>query len=81
MKKSEIKEKIHPLGEGKSGKIVFYHDGEEHSFSTTINSLTGDRLSWFDNDPPSINDSMRWIKSVFVDVRKKAEVSLVVGDF
>ena len=29
-------------------------------------------MTAFDNDPPSIDDSMPWIKSVFKDIHKKA---------
>jgi len=78
--------KIHSLarpGE-KSGKITFIHfrDKKEHSFSTCVNDLTGSRLSWFDNDPPTIDDPMPWIKSVFKDIRAKADkVIAEIGDF
>ena len=67
----------------KSGKIVFiHHDGKKHSFSTAVNDMSGSRLSWFDSDPPSIDDDMSWIKSVFRDIRKKSNgVVSCVGDF
>jgi len=66
----------------KSGKIKFVHsDGSIRAFSTCVNSLSGSRLSYFDNDPPSIDDPMPWIKSVFRDIRKKAKVLDVIGDF
>jgi hypothetical protein len=76
---------IHPLarrGE-KSGKIVFIDqaDGKDHSFTSVINDMTGSRLSYFDNNPPSIDDSLTWVRSVFADIRKKARVKLDVGDF
>jgi len=40
----------------KSGQIKFicYTDGKEKTFSTCINSLSGDRMSWFNDDPPSV---------------------------
>jgi hypothetical protein len=77
---------IHPLarpGE-KSGKIRFIHadDGLEHSFSTCVNDMTGDRMSSFDECPPHINDSLSWVRSVFRDIRKRStKVLEVIGDF
>lgn len=66
----------------KSGKIRFIHkDGKEHCFYTCINDMSGNRMSAFDRDPPSINDEIAWIKSVFRDIRKKAKVIEVIGDF
>ena len=67
-----------------SGKIRFIHfrDGEEHTFYSCVNDLTGSRMSAFDNDPPSIDDSLSWVRSVFRDIRKKAtKVIECVGDF
>ena len=67
-----------------AGKIRFIHfrDGKEHTFYSCINDLSGSRLSAFDNDAPSINDSISWIKSVFKGIREKAtKVLEVVGDF
>lgn len=76
--------KIHPLARPgvKSGKIRFIHsDGKEHYFYSVVNDLSGSRLSAFDGDAPSIDDSMSWIKSVFKDIREKAKVIEVIGDF
>jgi hypothetical protein len=83
MKKSNEKSnEVHPLGSGRSGAIEFIHsDGSKHRFYSTINRLTGDRLSAFDNEAPTVNDSIRWVKSVFRDVRAKAAVTSVVGTF
>lgn len=65
-----------------SGQIQFIHtDGKEHTFCSVINRLTGDRLSYFDNDPPTVNDSLKWVKSIFKNIRKKARVIKVIGDF
>jgi len=77
---------IHELARpgAKSGKITFvcFRDGRTRTFQTSVNDMTGDRLSWFDGQPPSINDSLSWIKSVFKDVRKKAtKVIDCIGDF
>lgn len=67
----------------KSGKIRFIHfrDGKEHAFYTCVNDLSGSRMSWFDNNPPDIDESLSYIRSVFKDIRKKAEVIEVIGDF
>lgn len=75
---------IHHLAqEGeKSGKIRFIHnDGKEHCFYSVVNRLTGSRLSAFDSDPPTIDDPLAYVKSVFRDIRAKAEVLEVIGDF
>lgn len=68
---------INPLADKTQpwGIITFIRsDNKEHTFYTCINSLSGSRLSAFDNDSPSINESMKYIKSVFKDIRKKAKV-------
>lgn len=74
---------IHELAEprAKSGKIRFIHNGKEHTFYTCVNSMTKDRMSYFDNNPPTINNSLSWIKSVFNDIRAKSHVVECVGDF
>ena len=77
---------IHTLAKPrvKSGQIKFicYRDGKEKTFSTCINSLSGDRMSWFNDDPPSVDNGARWAKSVFSDIRVKAtKVIDVIGDF
>lgn len=55
------------------GVIHFIHKGEPHEFYTMVNGLTGNRLTAFDCDPPSIDDPIKWIKSVFRDIRNKSE--------
>ena len=66
-----------------SGKIRFIHfrDGKEHYFYSVINSLSGSRLSAFDDNAPTIDDSLKWVRSVFRDIKQKAEVIEVIGDF
>lgn len=66
-----------------SGVIHFIHfrDGKEHTFRTCVNDISGSRLSWFDSNPPTIDDSVAWIKSVFRDIRSKATVVSCEGDF
>lgn len=83
--KTDVK-KIHPLAQVgcRSGKIRFIHfrDGTTHTFYTCVNRLTGARMSWFDNDPPAVDESMTYIKSVFTDIRRKATKVLEdYGDF
>lgn len=77
-------EKIHPLADknAKGGKIKFIHpDGKEHFFISVVNRMSGDRLTYFDGEPPSINDDMKYVQSVFRGIRKKAKVLEVIGDF
>ena len=76
---------IHRLARpgAKSGKITFIHkDDKQHTYYSCVNDLTGDRLSAFDNDAPTINNSLREVRSVFNDIRKKSKgVIEVIGDF
>ena len=75
---------IHPLADlsQKAGKICFIHsDGKEHFFYSCVNELTGCRMSAFDNEAPTVDDTISWVKSVFRDIRKKAKVISVEGDF
>lgn len=68
----------------KSGKVTFVHfqDGTTHTFYTCVNDLSGSRMSWFDNDPPDVDESMEYIRSVFRGIFKKAtKIIEVVGDF
>lgn len=78
--------KVHRLARPgqKSGYIKFIHfrDGTTHTFYTCVNDLTGSRMSWFDSDPPDVDESLAYIKSVFDDIRKKATKVLEdYGDF
>jgi hypothetical protein len=73
----------HQIGDTEKpwGEIKFIHtDGKEHIFYSYINEMSGNRLSAFDNDPPSINDPIKWVKSVFRDIRKKATVIESIGN-
>jgi hypothetical protein len=64
------------------GQIRFIHkDGKEHLFYSVVNIMSGTRLSGFDDDPPSMDDSLAWVRSVFHDIRTKATVIEVLGDF
>ena len=80
----KTKKDIHSLADTKrkGGQIRFIHsDGTEHKFYSVINTLSGSRLSGFDGSPPSVDDSLKWVKSVFKDIRKRSEVIEVIGDF
>jgi hypothetical protein len=77
--------KIHPLAEkgAKSGQIRFIHpsDGKEHTFNSVINKLTGSRMTYFDKEAPTVDDPMSWVNTMFRNIRKKAKVLEVIGDF
>lgn len=51
-----------------------HHDGLEHYFWSAVNDLTGDRLSGWDNNPPSVGDTEKWAKSVIRDIKRKAVI-------
>ncbi len=76
---------IHSLARpgAKSGYIKFIHfqDKKVHTFASVINDMSGNRMSYFDSDPPSVDDPLKWVRSVFRDIRLKAEVIECVGDF
>jgi hypothetical protein len=78
--------KIHSLADvnEKGGKIRFIHfrDGKENSFTSVVNIMSGSRLSYFNNEAPSVDDPVAWVKSVFKGIRKKStKVIEVIGDF
>jgi hypothetical protein len=61
----------HPLHDSSAtgGAIRFtHHDGSIREFYSWVNRLSGDRLSGFDNDPPSVNDPLKWARSVVRDI-------------
>jgi len=51
-----------------------YADGEIHEFYSCVNEMTGDRLSAIDTDGPEINDTIKWVKSVFRDIRARETI-------
>ena len=56
------------------GVIRFIHsDGKEREFYSMVNKLTGSRMTAFDKDPPGIDDPLKWVKSVFRDIRSKSQ--------
>lgn len=60
--------------------IRFLYKGSEHTFESVVNSMTGDRMSSFDLDAPSVNDSVDWVKSVIRDIFLKAVVKTALGN-
>ena len=77
---------IHPIADEtqKAGKIrfVWKKDGEEHSFSSAVNRLTGDRLAWFDDDPPTVHSDWNESKRTVARIREdNDEILEVIGDF
>jgi hypothetical protein len=77
--------KIHPLqsDKHKAGRITFVHfDGVTRTFNSVVNRLSGDRLSWFDNDAPSSDPRGAWARSVVQGIKKKApKVIAIDGSF
>ena len=53
-------------------RFIHFRDGSERKFYTMVNEMSGSRLTAFDNDPPGIDESMPFIKSVFKGIRMKA---------
>ena len=75
--------KQHQLGDTDKpwGEIKFIHsDGEIWVFYSYVNEMSGARLSAFNNEGPTIGDSMAWVKSVFRDIRAKTEVLECIGN-
>lgn len=81
--KKLTREKVHPLADldFPAGKITFLHKGKVESYYSAVNSLSGDRLSGFSNNPPSINNSLGEVRKVFKAIRKKSQVLSCIGDF
>ena len=75
---------IHALARpgSKSGKIRFIHtDGKEHCYYSVVNDLTGSRLSGFDSDAPTIDNTLNEVSVIFRNIRNKAKVVESIGDF
>jgi hypothetical protein len=54
-------------------KFTHFRDNKIHTFRSEVNRLTGDRLSSFDSGPPTVGDSIGWVRSVIKDVFKKSK--------
>ena len=80
--KTNYAKQIHPLADETKpcGKIRFIHsDKTEKTFAFATNILSGSRLAWFTDEAPNIDPSMKWIKSVFKDIKAKCEVIEEIG--
>ena len=58
---------IHPLAAKQpAGKIVFIHsDGIEHCYYSVVNKLSGSRLSAFDGNAPTVDNSIKEVRTIF----------------
>jgi len=59
--------------------LRFTYKGKEHTFESVVNSMTGDRMSSFDSEAPSVNDELKWVKSVIRDIFLKSVVKTALG--
>jgi len=70
-----LAKQVHPLADENKPfvKIKFIHsDKKEHFFYSCVNTLSGDRLTAWDNSPPTINDSMADVKRTIQKIRSNA---------
>ena len=94
MKKTEFKELIrecivevikesneHLIDKTKPWVIVTFEDKTgKHKFYSVINSLSGERITGFDNSPPSVDDSIGYVNSIIRDISKKAKSVKIDGN-
>lgn len=76
--------KIHPLADetAKNIKIKFIHsDKKEHFFYSIVNEMTGDRLTGFDSEPPTLNQEKKEIKRIIDNLKKKCKVLEIIGEY
>jgi hypothetical protein len=75
--------KVHPLHDVRAAGVAirFIHsDGEIHEFYSWVNRMTNNRLSGFDNDPPTVGDSLKWVRSVVRDITARRPVLDRIGN-
>jgi hypothetical protein len=53
-------------------KFIHFGDNEEHTFRSEVNSLTGARLSSFDDNAPDVGDTITWVRGVLRGIAKKS---------
>ena len=53
-------------------EFVCYTNNKPRKFYSSINELSGSRLTAFDSSAPSIDDSMATIRSIVKDIFKKS---------
>lgn len=61
-------------------RFTHFQDGKTHQFYSAINTMTGNRLSAFDNDAPSIGDPVEWVRTVLRDIQAKASNVEIIGN-
>lgn len=60
--------------------VRFIHvDGVEHRFYSAVNDLTGDRLTGFDDSPPTIGNSLTEVRDMIRRIHTKATVVAIGG--
>lgn len=54
-------------------------DGSTRTFYSGINEMSGNRLSAFGSDTPSINEPVSWVQTVLRDILAKASNVEIIG--
>lgn len=60
-------------------RFINLADNKENYFYTCVNKLTGDRLSAFNKDSPSINESLVYVTEIFNSIRRNAKPLEYIG--
>lgn len=75
---------IHPLAdpEKKFFFARFVHpDGKEYTFTSVVNSMTGDRLSYLDRGTPTIDNDGSAAKSIIKQIKEFCEIKEMFGSY
>jgi hypothetical protein len=64
--------KKHPMSE-KQFDIVFLHNGQEVSFSSGVNPLTGSWMYWFSGSPAMYAGVKSDVNKIVKNIHKKSE--------
>lgn len=75
----DLHKKIHPLADPDAVLILieFERGGKKQTYKSCINTMTGDRMTWFNNDPPFINTDMFVINNMVSKLEKNPEVKII----
>lgn len=66
----------------KSCKVTFQRkNGSIATFSSVINDMTGDRMTYFNNDAPTINNTKADIKKMIQQIRMDCTIIEHIGDW
>ncbi len=49
-------------------------DGSKHFFYSAVNKMSGNRLTGFDCAPPSVGDSLAYVRGVIKQIKTKEKV-------